>query len=355
MSVINCQDKIIGFTRKHPDMDGYEAEYSVSESGLFVDELQGLSLIHTCPHDVWEMLKRARDLAWTALRQDLAMHIGKYVKPKRNQSTGDIAAIQFNGLHSAKTYAGLRLYSVVTGGKMILRGFTLLPSHTGLTEVAIVNDYEVLHIETVNAVAKKPIKVLFALPMEIELAGNIYIVYETAGNIYRNKLICGGCTHHKWCFDTEKPCLSQSKEYWTEWVMAGGIEADDLDPDVLLNASVLNRANGLVLHASFVCDEDKILCSDVSDFRNNNTDRAVAFALWYKTGEFFLNEITGTGEINRYTLLGHDAINHNISFYMERYMQLLDFIAKTVDLSRTDCFSCNPKSVYRNTSGVQWT
>jgi hypothetical protein len=349
--IVECQSTIIGFTRKKDCIDGYEENYSESKSNLFIDELQGIVLNYMCGSDVWGMLDRARQNAWQAFRTDLAIAMQGVVKQKRRASNGDIGAIQFTNPQHAKTYAGARIYSNVTGGTMHIRSVTLLPAFNGATTLYIYDDYEELFsVEVADCVSKRS-KVV-PVDLTVALSGNLYVFYETKGNTYVNKLLCSTCGGVRWCFSLDKPCYSQSKDVWTEWIMAGGIEFNDI---TLREVSPSSKFRGLTIQASFKCDEQRVICDETSDFINNQTDRAIAFAYLYKAGEYFLNEVVGSGEVNRYTLLGADAINNNIEFYNQRYKEMLNFISSNLDYSKVDCYKCHSKYNMRNSLGVQWT
>lgn len=349
--VLECYRSIVGMTQKRDCIAGYKEEYSESKSNLFLDELQGIVLNYTCGEDVWGMLDRSLVNAWQSFRNDISMAGG--VRPKRRQSSGDIGAIQFQTLIASKNYAGVRLFSNITGGSLILRGVTIMPSFTGNTVVRVYDDFEELYSQSVSIQNKKPCRIQFDDALTLPLSGNYYIFYETNGTVYRNKLLCSSCTGTRWCFDINKPCYSQSRDFWTEWIMAAGVTFDGIDSRGLAPRN--SKFMGLVLHGNFMCDEGRVLCDEASDFINNQTDRAIAFALRYKWGEMFLNEVVGSGDVNRWTLQGHEVIVQNVGYYQERYKELVDFIVDNIDLSKTDCFVCHPKYRMANSMGVQWT
>ena len=96
----------------------------------------------------------------------------------------------------------------------------------------------------------------------------------------------------------------------------------------------------MILHGNFTCSIFDALCNEDSDFNNDELDRAMAWAILYKTGEFLTNYIMDTGEVSRYTLLGTEALNENRVYYNKRYAILVDWLAQNMDDDRNDCLKC---------------
>jgi hypothetical protein len=123
--------------------------------------------------------------------------------------------------------------------------------------------------------------------------------------------------------------------------MAGGIHGDDpADRD---DWAVSQFAQGLRLHGDFRCDAMSMLCSEASDFENNEVDSAIAWAILFKTCEFLTYEIKNSGEVSRYTLIGNDdTLGANMAYYSERYTAMINYIAANLEPSRNDCLKCRP-------------
>ena len=164
------------------------------------------------------------------------------------------------------------VYSNIRGGVFTLSGVTLNLNTTETVDLLIYNDYELLHTVHATSIAGKPGYTALT-PIDLDLNGNYYFVYAPVGTPYNNKMTCG-CGGYRWCFNTEKPCYNSSKENWTLWCMAGGIHGDSLALDSndlvpMEDWAVSQYAQGLRLHGEFKCDAMNMLCSDSSDFENN--------------------------------------------------------------------------------------
>jgi hypothetical protein len=340
-----CLSTIVGFAREEcACVSDWDDDYAISDSGLFISELQGMSLrildsLGGCPF-IWEKMANARLNAINAFKTDIMMEILKYKEPIRDRFTGDIGYKQFTKLvGSTYNYYGLRMYSDVRGGTFTLRSITVILDTTEpLINLEIYDDYDLLYTIPISSQMNRP-KTTTITPIEFTLDRNYYFIYNPAGTPYANKLTCGCGTYH-WCFCVENPCYKSSRDKWTEWAMIGGVAGDVLDERDDWGCSQV--ANGLVLHGNFTCNGLNALCSEDSDFVNNELDVAEAWAILYKAGEFLTNYVMDSGEVSRYTLLGTEALNTNRIYYNARYATMIDFIARSWDEDRDDCLRCRP-------------
>lgn len=352
MSINSCFANVIGFSRSEDlCVDDWDASYAISESGLFVDELQGMSLrildAVGGKDSIWQMMDRARTNGINAFKTDIFGELLKYNEYRREKFTGDIGHRRFTQVISKDTYHGLRMFSDIRGGVFTLRGVTLNLNTTEVVNLLIYDDFELLHTIAISSTAGKPKKTDITA-IDLDLNGNYYFVYAPTGTPYNNKMTCG-CGGYRWCFNTEKPCYNSSKDNWTQWAMVGGIHGTDLT--TLDDWGVSQYAQGMRLHGEFKCDAMNMLCSDASDFENNEIDSAVAWAILYKTCEFLTYDIKNSGEVSRYTLIGNDSIlDTNMQYYSDRYVTLINFIAENIEPSRNECLKCRPNLGISKTS-----
>lgn len=348
MSVPVCFDEIIGLTRKEDIcVDGYLPEYSDSDSGLYIDELQGMALrilnATGGNYGIWEKMTNAKENAISAFKVDVMKEIFKTKEPARSRFIGDIGGKSFTTKMSSATYHGLRMYSDIIGGAYVLRGVSLILDTTGPVNLLIYDEYSLLYTIAVSSVAGQP-KYTAITPIELPLIGNYYFLYTGAGLPYNNKLTCN-CGGFKWCFNIDYPCYKYSRDKWTEWSMVGGVSGDDLSLRDEWGTS--REARGMILHGDYGCDTLGILCSDHSDWSGNEVDSAIAWAILYKAGSFLSGYIMDSEEVNRYTLLGVDGLTANMVYYEERYKVMLEFIAATIELDRNECLKCREPHGYK--------
>lgn len=343
MSVYNCLQNVIGLAREEcPCVDDFTADYAISESGLYVTELQGMSLkilnsLEGC-EDLWEKMIRARENAINTFKVDLMQELMKYKEPTRKKFTGEIGGRGFTRVVSSSTYYGLRMFSDVRGGKYILRGISIILNTTEAVNMLIYDEYDLLHTIALTSSAGRP-HTTNITPIELPLDRNYYFLISPAGSPYNNKLTCG-CGGYQWCFDPSHPCYRRSRDGWTEWAMIGGVKGTDLS--VRNDWDICKDGMGIILHGNFVCNAMDAFCTDDSDFINDSVDTAIAWAVIYKTGELLTNYIMDTESVSRYTLLGTGALNENRMYYNARYAIMMDYIAQNWDDDRDDCLKCRP-------------
>lgn len=340
MSILpDCWSDIFGLSRTiDPCIDDYPVGYTDSLSGLYLDELTGMSLKILNSGDdsttLWEKMERARENAIRAFQTDLRMALSEYKEPTRQRFSGDIGGKSFSRLLTASTYYGIRMYSDIRGGSFNLRAVSLILNTTEAVNLEIYDEYDLLHTVALTSVAGRPHKTDIT-DIELPLDRNYYFLISPVGVPYSNKLTCG-CGGFKWCFSIDNPCYRYSRDRWTEWAMIGGVSGTVLADreDWATN----HHASGMILHGNFTCYDE--LCSEDSDFVNNEIDRAIAYAVLYKTGEFLSTYIMDSGEVNRYTLLGVDVLNENRVYYNTRYVVLINWLAQNME--DTECLKCKP-------------
>ena len=359
MSIFSCFDDILGLSRK-TDLCVNGSYADSSASGLYLDELQGMSLriLNATGGNttLLEKMENARENAINAFKIDVLQEILKTKEPARKKFFGDIGGKSFTTKLTGYDYHGLRLYSDIIGGAFTLRGVTvILDTVEAITlEIWTGDDDETggTAIKTIvlgNSLAGRP-KYFAVTPYELPLTGNYYFLYQTAGGVpYNNKLTCN-CGGFKWCFDIDHPCLRHSRDRWTEWTMAGGVHGAVTDIADRNDWGTSRDAQGLILHGDFGCDTLGILCSDHSDWSGNEIDSAIAWAIDYKSGSFLSAYIMDTEEVNRYSLLGIDGLTANMIYYEERYKVMIEFIAANIEEDRNECLKCRPPFGYKRQS-----
>ena len=350
MSIFSCFDNVIGVSRK-ADLCTATGAYQ-SDSGLFIDELQGMSLriLNSTGGNalLLEKMEAARENAINAFKVDSLAEILKTKEPARGKFHGDIGGKSFTSKLADADYYGLRMYSDIYGGSFTLRGVTLI---LGVAEAVNLLIYSgeneedgaaPLYTIALTSLAGRP-KYNAITPIQLPLDGDYYFLYQTSGLPYNNKLTCN-CGGFKWCFNIHEPCLRPSRDHWTEWAMVGGVSGSDLS--IRDDWGTSREAKGMVLHGDFGCDVLGILCDDHSDWTNDPVDTAIAWALVYKAGSFLSAYIMDSEEVNRYTLLGVDGLTANMTYYEERYKIMLEFIAANIELNRNECLKCRPPMGY---------
>ena len=355
MSVNACYDFLLGYSRKSDACiaDDWDDSYSISDSGLYIDELPGMPQRFVASlggnYDIWEKMANAMENAINSFKIDLLAELYKYYEPARKRFYGDVGYRTFTTTKISDTYKGLRMYSDIIGGEYVLSGFWLLMDTTETVTLEIYDDYDLLYSYSLTSSAGKP-KYNAITPIRLPLGDptqqgyNYYFLFQSAGNVYNNKLTCN-CGSYKWCFNTEKPCYEYSRDQWTNWGMVAGVTGDDLT--IRDDWGTSREAYGLVLHGEFNCDTVGNICDEHTDWTGNELDFAKANAIWFKTGAFLSAYVMDSEEVSRRTLLGTEQWANNMKYYNERYVAMIEFIAQNYEIGRNECLKCRDPHGYK--------
>jgi hypothetical protein len=350
MSAIpECLQLAIGLTRVDPDcVDDYVIDYSTSSSGLYLDELKGIDLLRFSElggdTDVWQKMDNARNNAIVTFKVDLFREMSKYLEARHHPFSGNIGQTKWIGSTLLSNYKGLKIFSDVNGATIRIRGFNLMLETTETVTLEVWTEEEQLITYSLTSQAGKNKVNTLATPLELELDKEYFFIYQSNGKVLKNKLTCG-CGGFKWCYSHEKPCYSRSRDNWTQWMMVAGIVGSDTSD--LDSWSQSHYAHGLSIIADTRCNSFGIICNDGMDFQNDPISLSVAMAILYKSGEYLLDYILDSNEVNRYTLLSAETIDVNRLFFQSRYAEMVNYIAKEVDYNANDCWRCKDKITVR--------
>jgi hypothetical protein len=168
-----------------------------------------------------------------------------------------------------------------------------------------------------------------------------YFIYTLTGQPRNNDLSCN-CGAFRPQYDLQVPYYTKKKpkEYgWANYVMVGGVETDSLD---FMNdeLSPTMDMNGLIFHMEFRCKIGETLCKDSLDFVGDPIAGAIAHAILYKAGFLLADMLISTNEINRQTMMNHEALLEYQKEWFEKYNEMIEYIVSNVDVSVSDCFIC---------------
>lgn len=359
-----CIEQIIGLSQTVCNCyEDTPSEYNVSDSGLYLDELEGMSLnlagsASDCEQGgVWDILEKARTNAIQDFKADFIVQVGSLYKKTIENNTYQIGSQKYIGTYTPSTvYAGVRLVpKQVENGKITINTIKYIHSSSGVVvNFSIFNSLSstALHTFTITTVANQAASsatLNYELPMYV--SGEYieyYIVYEVpaTGSPMQNKIVCSSCL--KWdlkCCDT--PCFgnrSKKDELWNNNLMIGGIKGDDWDD--LDNASgTSNQNNGILINLTLNCDYTDMICSN-TDYSNGGFPMAMAKAVQYRAGYLLSDDILASGNINRFTMLDRERILAKRNEYASEYNTRVLWMAQNIDVSNYGCYECEPRSVF---------
>src|SRR5690606_10747189 len=187
-------------------------DYNTSDSGYYLDELEGISLnmvnaMNDCENgNVWDILAKARTNAIQDFKGDLLTQIGSLNKKRIENITYNIGSQKYTTAYNAgKTYAGVRLVPrPINNGIIKINHIKLLFNSTVTVTCKIFNNLTstALHTFTVNCtanMASQSATLNYELPMYVSGEQiEYFLVYEYPVGAFplQNKIVCSSCL--KW-------------------------------------------------------------------------------------------------------------------------------------------------------------
>lgn len=364
MSVIiqQCLDTAIGLSQTDcPCFDENKpVDYAVSDSGLYLDELDGIPLnvidaAEDCANgNVWQIMEKARREAAIVLKGDVNIGLAKIVLPSRPFFNGNIGDVNPKGyIDTASQYAGITwLSGGMPSGTMHISKIRLAINTTVAKTVTLYSsDQDVpLGSFVINCVQNtySEVSVNIDLPLVNSNGGCIryWLVYDKTGvKPMKTTLTCGCGTGNSPVWNglnyLYPPRGNYKSQYaWFEWVNVAGTNGNDVTAKTGWGCST-TYTYGLQIEVSFKCALSDVICQNL-DYEKNPAAIKLAEALRYKAGEKVINNIMSSGTINRYTLLDNESMWGRRNHYAKRYTESLAEAIGAMDITRTGCYKCKP-------------
>ena len=349
---MGCLDKIIKLSRTTCECVNAPVGANEGLSEVYLDELEGITLdglsgTENCEqNDIWSLMDRARTNAILQFKTDLLSCIGVNFQNRRKNYTGVIGETNFNStLNFSQNKAGivLRPYEVV-GANYELKRIGLMFNATGPITIDVYSNEDLAvpiasysMTTTANALQYVDLETPLILPLWSERVTQLqyFFVYTLDGSLMpkNNKSDCG--------------CGRQTSAVsYKSWTSVHGVRGSDTSS--LLNFGTSKELNGLVLDGSFTCDKTRLICSDnyPLDFEHDERAMNMAYAVRFKAGQMLVQSILDSSNINRYTLLGREALYGKRNSYEKKYNDWISWLCENTEITNTDCLICKPNPNY---------
>lgn len=381
---LDCYKYAVGKSRTTCECfdDDKPSDYAISESGLYLDELEGLNLIYPknaedCGRgNLWEMMAKAGEEGAMYWRTAVMNYIGGRTVRKRNYFSGVIGDDRTNNTKTTltKNFAGWTWKaSTVRGGFQRIKRFgVFFESATPIDLILYDNESDTpIGTWNVTPTAGKvnwftlPTPVTLSLVREVPRPKQFWLVYATAGVSrpihHRITCACGELNKlNQWCDNPSFANLStpQARYNWLEWVTVTGTTGD-LITKRDDNWTHQNLAYGLMIDCEFICNTNDILCKDILDFDNDEIAMVQAYGLRYAQGEKLTDMILSSTKLNRFTMLEREAMYGKRNHFKKEMDTRAQYVAaKLTEPQRinliNDCFTCKNKMQF-TLSGIQIT
>lgn len=360
----DCFDNAIGLTRT--ECECLEVDTNTSESGLWLDELEGLNLkvidgaADCAKGSLMDMMNVAREQAIKAFKTDYASNIAKNWKYSRNPFTGQIGKDKATANYTISNFAGHRyIFASVKNGYWKITRIGVLFASTGTIDISIYNNVEddAIH-EYLNVPTVAGKLTWFTLPDPIYLPmSDNQVEYLQYFILYANPAFAPKDNTFRCCsmtlnFNCSVPVLTpkenDARYQFKKWCNVTGVSGSTVDAIRDANTGFTDHAMGLVIDGVMSCNAQSIACND-ADFDHSSIAKVMAYAVWYRAGVFLINSILSSTNINRFTMLDREPLygkrNHYTSEYNNRLVWLTNPDVDEVKtfLLQTGCLECVKK------------
>ena len=358
ISIPDCYESIVGLTRTdcacYENIPDYAAD---SLSGLYIDELVGLSFIQSITdcdngNDMFLNIEKARDNAIMAFQADTNALLLQNFKVRRNPFYGGIGRAVSNNTVTLNTgeYLGVRFYcDNVKSGVLLIKNIGTLFHDTGVIGLTVYNNLgETVTTFNLNTTANVHTQnvVDLELPLHSDYIDHLeyFFVYQYDG-ITKPKIndIKCSCGSFKPKFDCNHPYYHAKHETtygWADWLMAGGVKSATLPDFTDMSCSCNNYMYGLTFQVELRCKIGEVLCLDQLDFEGNPLAAAMAIAIQNKAGVILGNWFLQSGNLNRWTLINSEQLATDVTTFARTYNDMIKYIVESADITQNDCLAC---------------
>jgi hypothetical protein len=333
-------------------------DYNTSDSGYYLDELEGISLnmvnaMNDCENgNVWDILAKARTNAIQDFKGDLLTQIGSLNKKRIENITYNIGSQKYTTAYNAgKTYAGVRLVPrPINNGIIKINHIKLLFNSTVTVTCKIFNNLSSTALYTFNVnctanMASQSATLNYELPMYVSGEQiEYFLVYEYPVGAFplQNKIVCSSCL--KWDITCcEDPCFGNrivKDQTWNNNLMIGGISGDDWT-ELDEQTGISNQNNGIIINLTMNCDYESLICGNI-DYANGGLPMAIAKSIQLKAGALLCDYILSSGQINRYTMIDRERILQKKAEYIKDYQNRILWLSQNIDTKENGCYICEP-------------
>lgn len=359
----DCLSHIIGLSRTNCSCfdSGKPGDAVTSDSGIYLDEQEGLRLnmvdaVADCEAGgMWDILSRARENGIGYFKQELmALLLTKDLKNKREPFKGIIGEAEFKNSLSVlgNDYAGIRIVMQNTiSGVMTIHRIGLVFETIGTFDISVYNNFSDTPINTYTVTSKANGLQWVTLPTPLELAMNddnsnnpqYYILYTPSltPNPKDIKGSCGcGDGKYSYYFNPAVPVFKSYTKYrWSEFIMLGGTKGNTISDR--LNWGVDSYLNGIMLDAEFDCNTTELICKQNFNYNGNGVALAMAYAIRFRSAAIVIDEILGSSQINRYTMMDRETMSGKRNNFVKEYQARMNWIADKINWRANDCLACD--------------
>jgi hypothetical protein len=349
---MECLNNIVGLSRTECECQVAEIPTvdQESTSGIYIDEVEGglkLSAIESM--DCQTFVDKAKQARKRAIDMFTEQIIGVYsTSPYRRRFrpfNSRIAKVNSLRLLNVPQFAGLRLRTNLTRGSyLIIDKIGLIIEREESVTLNIYRTYrddhygipekvaEITGIETIaNLPSIKTLDAPLSLPLyDDQLKAIDYsFIYDTVlyGQPRDNSASCS---------------CGGSEQILKTYLMPQGVSASTIEGIATGGSS--SYANGIFIDGRIDCQMQDIICQMLQ----MDQSKTIANAIAYKAQEMLIEDLMGSGNINRYTMLSSEHLWGKRNHFRKEFDDRLLWLTQTIPVEHlSDCLACDDNRIAR--------
>ncbi len=353
--IFECLDGLVGLTDIECDCieDERPEDWNESDSGLYLTDFEDGIPLNTLVFStakcfggqtVWEVMQRALNQATKDFVRDLKASIYGAYDSNLQVFSGCVGKQKVTGsLSISEDYTGatFEVKKAVKGACWTINEIGLGLNCNAEVEVLIYeasNPSNILHTETIQAVAGEFVKHALSTPLQLPLQSDncdklkYVIAYD----------LPDGCDP----LNSKFRCCSD-KFAWEKYFNAKGFSSNDLS----ITGKCTNYSNGLSVCGFLQCDGLKWIC-DLDEIQGYSVKDVISKTIQYRAVSKLISAICDSGNINFYTLLAPEKLIARQQGNNTMYVQNITWITQNLPLHLTDCFKCKTGKIGRRYSNL---
>lgn len=342
---MDCLKNVIGITRNECECftgnftEEEKAEMRISNSGLYLDELQGLPKLADIRESLIckDYVNEAKTAIENAIKQtydDVLISLAEKYKTSKKKYIGSIGQSSFFSTIESLGYNIFKVHSFEdTDAVLTINGVRVVTSKSGLIDFRLLKEVNgvvsvIYELNDVQATANSFTGLNPSKPIELNLIeNNSSVNYYFIWNPKTDSEIKPK--------DTKISCGCSGGDAFSDYVQVVSGTSPDLNT---LATNDLKYTRGFVLDISAKCETGKIICKEYSN--ENAVAITMANMVRFLAGADFIAKILNSGKVNRFTLMNADVLKMTRQQFLSEYENRLVWLSQNIEVTNSDCFIC---------------
>lgn len=352
---MECLNNIIGLSQTECEcltdqIDSEQtSEYNVSNSGIFLDQLEGFNINVAAAADdcadggIWDRMNKAVENAKLDFKRNLLGCVNETYTPRLKNFSWQLGQSTFQGTLTSLTgnYAGMRISPLqIKGGFIYIKRIGVIINQAAPVTLQVYSDVDggTLLFDNsttpLNTNANVVTWATLSTPLELPM-------WDSNGNFIRYYvlMLMNGTFKPK---SNKKDCgCNGARRPYDQWLDLLGVSGDD-NTNLLGFKSDSTYMNGITVDVDVKCKSTEVICSSEFplDFENDGGAMNMAVAIQLRAAARLYEDILSSDVINRFTMMNRDYVAAKINEWNEQYQVAITALCENIHIDANDCLMC---------------